>query len=92
MKRIFTVMGSLLNAIGLKAQVPVKKETTKVQVSQTEISKTVNSKAFPKVENKAMPKVETKVIPKVETKAIPKVENKAIPKVETKAIPKVENR
>ena len=101
MKRIFATIGSLLIVLGLKAQVPVKKETQKVPVHQTDKDKIVTSptksKAIPKVENKAY-KVENKAMPKVENKAYKvenkayKVENKALPKVENKAVPKVEHK
>lgn len=87
MKKLFTAIGFLLIVLGLKAQVPAKKETTKAPVNQTEKSKFVKPKAVRKEDTKAMPKVENKARPKVEKKAMPKVENKAMPKVENKAVP-----
>ena len=92
MKKFFVALGSLMMVLGLKAQVPVKKETTRALANPASKSREAIGHAVPKVESSAMPKVEHKAMLKVERNALPKVEGRAFPKVEGNAMPKVEGR
>lgn len=96
MNKIFTAISSLLIVMGIKGQIPVKKETSKIPISHAD---TISpKKVFPKVESKAAK--DSKVYPKVEHKVAESkiAESKIFPKVESKiqtkatVIPKVEHK
>nr|MBP9104434.1 hypothetical protein [Chitinophagaceae bacterium] len=78
MNKIFATISSLLIAMGIKGQVPVKKETSKIPISHAD---TISpKKVYPKVESKMAN--ESKVYPKIDTKAAK--DSKVYPKVEHK--------
>ena len=100
MNKIFATVSSLLIAMGIKGQVPVKKEVSKAPATQ---ANTISPKTvYPKVEHKVDHKDGNKVIPTVEHKVDHKVSSKVVtPKVEHKlehkdagktVIPKVEHK
>ena len=86
MNKIFATISSLLIAMGIKGQVPVKKETSKIPISHAD---TISpKKVYPKVESKMAN--ESKVYPKIDTKAAK--DSKVYPKVEHKVTPKIRVR